>query len=229
MKNIIEYVFSKCGSLIGLFLLFFILTTMQAFAQNTKVYLERGGAKQVILSGGEVEVRTGGLIDMQAGSTLTVNAAATINIADAPTFSNLSVTYGVGAATGVYSGALSAASIAATAHTGATLSLTGAADINGAVTMGADNTVSTMAANGALTVHASVTAPAITGTTSIGVPATGMVFVGLRTIAQLQAATAVAGELGICSTCSPVEVFISTGAGAPNTGGYGNAAGAQLD
>jgi hypothetical protein len=70
---------------------------------------------------------------------------------------------------------------------------------------------------------------ALTSNTSIGVPATGMVFVGLRTIAELMAATAVAGQIGICSNCSPVEVFISTAAGAPNTGGYSNAVGLQLD
>ena len=191
--------------------------TGAAYAQNTKVYLERGGAKQVILSGGEVEVRTGGLIDMQAGSTLTVNAAATINIADAPTFSNLSVTYGVGAATGVYSGAVSAASIAATAHTGTTLALTGAADINGAVTMGADNTVSTMAANGALAVHASVTAPAITGSTSVTgakvVVSGGALQLYSRTQAQIEAFTPLAaGELYYCNDCTATAVCVSSAA-----------------
>lgn len=42
-----------------------------AYAQNTLVYLEQGGAKQVVLSGGEVEIRSGGTIDVQSGATFT--------------------------------------------------------------------------------------------------------------------------------------------------------------
>jgi hypothetical protein len=191
------------------------LFTGPLMAQNTKVYIEQGGAKQVIKSGGEIEVRSGGLIDMQAGSTLTINQAAQLNISASPTFTDLSVTYGVGAATGVFSGALSAASVAAPAHTGATLALTGAADINGAVTMGADNTVSTMAANGALTVHASVTAPAITGSTSVTSPlyiGTGAIRLYSRTKAQINAlATPAIGDAYYCSDCTAVTMCVSTG------------------
>jgi len=115
------------------------------------------------------------------------------------------------------------ASVAAPAFTGATLALTGASAILGANEWGAENTQSTMTAAGALTVFASVTSPLISS------GATGAMRCGTRTIAQLLAATAVMGEFGICSDCTPVEVFISTGAGAPATGGYGNAAGLQLD
>lgn len=217
MKKITEYVFSKMGTLMGLILLVFILTTMQAFAQNTKVFLERGGAKQVIVSGGELEVRTGGLIDMQAGSTLTVNEAATINIADAPTFSDITVTYGVGAATGVFSGAVTGASFGATgALTGATLATTGAGDINGAVTMGADGTVSTITAAGAAAFHTSVTAPAVTGSTSVSgakVSVTaGPLALYSRSEAQILAIDPVAaGELYFCSDCTTTAVCVSTG------------------
>lgn len=193
-----------------------IFTVSFASAYNTKVYMQQGGAKQVVLSGGEIEVRTGGLIDMQAGSTLTVNEAATINITDAPTFSDITVTYGVDAATVVASGAITAASIAASAHTGATLALTGAADINGAVTMGADGTVSTMAANGALAVHASVTAPAITGSTSVSgakvVVTGGPLSFYSRTKAQINAlVTPAVGDTYYCSDCTAVTHCASTG------------------
>lgn len=113
--------------------------------------------------------------------------------------------------------------------TGAVTSLAGftgtTATFSGDVKRGAENYTSTFTA----TTGAEVMTGAFTSNTSIGVPATGMVFVGLRTIAELMAATAVAGQIGICSNCSPVEVFISTAAGAPNTGGYSNAVGLQLD
>ena len=49
-----------------------LLVCAVAFAQNTLVYLEQGGAKQVVLSGGEIEVRSGGTIDVQSGATWTV-------------------------------------------------------------------------------------------------------------------------------------------------------------
>jgi hypothetical protein len=45
-----------------------------AYAQNTLVYLEQGGAKQVVLSGGEIEVRSGGTLDIQSGATLTAGS-----------------------------------------------------------------------------------------------------------------------------------------------------------
>lgn len=195
-----------------------LFLTSAAYAQNTKVYLQQGGAKQVILSGGELEVRTGGLIDMQAGSTLTVNAAATLNIAENPTFRDLSVTYGVGAATGVFSGAVSGASFAATgALSGATLATTGAGTIAGAAYMGALATRSTVAANGEATFHASVTAPAITGSTSVSgakVSVTGgALALYSRTKAQLRALTpAAAGEAYYCSDCTAVTICVSTAA-----------------
>lgn len=216
-----------------------------ATAQNTKVYLERGGAKQVIVSGGELEVRTGGLIDMQAGSTLTVNAAATINIADAPTFSGISVTYGVGAATGVFSGALSAATLntgqgayelykmdqnvdtaATVTHAGASLtyglsaatgSFSGALDADGQVTMGAAGTVSTITTGGAASFHASVSAPAITGTTSVTgakvVVSGGPLQLYSRTQAQIEAFTPSAvGEVYYCNDCTATSVCVSSAA-----------------
>jgi hypothetical protein len=98
---------------------------------------------------------------------------------------------------------------------GSAISATDAATVAGQFLQGAAATRSTMTAAGVATFHASV-----------GVPATGMVYLGQRTIAQLMAATAVLGQIGICSNCSPVEVFIATAAG---LGAFGNAAGAQLD
>jgi len=99
MKNILSVVVTM------------MLMASAAMAQNTKIYKEQGGAKEVVLSGGEIEVRTGGLIDMQAGSTLTINQAAQLNISAQPTFTDITVTYGIGTATGVFSGAVSAATI----------------------------------------------------------------------------------------------------------------------
>jgi len=116
--------------------------------------------------------------------------------------------------TGTFSGAVGVGG----ALTGTSAAFTTTLDADGQTTLGAANTVSTVTSAGVATFH-----------TSVGVPTTGMVFVGLRTLAQLTAATAVMGQIGICSNCSPVEIFISTAAGAPNTGGYGNAAGAQLN
>lgn len=55
-----------------------LLVCAVAFAQNTLVYLEQGGAKQVILSGGEVEIRSGGVLDVQSGGTV-VLAGATLS------------------------------------------------------------------------------------------------------------------------------------------------------
>ena len=56
----------------------FLLVTLMSGAvhaqYNTKVYMQQGGAKQVVLSGGEIEVRSGGLVDIQSGATMT-NAA----------------------------------------------------------------------------------------------------------------------------------------------------------
>lgn len=194
-----------------------LLVTMAGFAsaQNTKIYKEQGGAKEVILSGGELEVRTGGLIELQQGSTLTVQSGATINIPTAPTFSDLTVTYGVGATTGVFSGAVTAASIAAPAHTGATIALTGAADFNGAVTMGADGTVSTITAAGAAAFHTSVTAPAVTGSTSVSgakvVVTGGPLQLYSRTQAQIEAFTPSAvGEVYYCNDCTVTAVVVSS-------------------
>lgn len=194
---------------------FVLVAVMAGAAQayNAKVYTEQGGAKQVVKSGGEIEVRSGGTVDLQAGSTLNIANAAVIGVISTPTFSNVSVTYGVDAATIVASGAMTAASIAATAHTGATIALTGAADINGAVTIGADGTVSTMAANGAWTMHASVTAPAITGSTSVTSPlyiATGPIRFYSRTKAQVCAIDpTAAGEAYYASDLT--ALMVSTG------------------
>lgn len=210
-----------------------MLFTGVAFAQyNTKVHFVPGGSELVAESGATVTVKSGG--------SLVVEAGATVN--------QLSLTYGLAAATAAFSSTI---------------------DVNGQATFGADNTVSTIPAAGSPSFHGTLTAGILTSAAgvngvnaafsgtldadgqstlgahptvstvtttgaatfyaSVGVPTTGMVFVGLRTIAQLMAATAVLGEIGICSNCAPVEVFISTGTGAPNTGGYATGAGLQLN
>jgi len=69
------------------------LLCFAAFAQNTLVYLEQGGAKQVVDNGGEIEVRSGGILDVQAGATF-APAAITLTGVDvgAPTMSAANVT-----------------------------------------------------------------------------------------------------------------------------------------
>lgn len=46
---------------------------------NVKVYMEQGGAKQVISSGGQVEVLDGGSIEVQSGGTLDLQAGSTLS------------------------------------------------------------------------------------------------------------------------------------------------------
>ena len=41
-----------------------------AAGYQTLIYTEQGGAKQVVASGGEVEVQSGGVLDTQAGATV---------------------------------------------------------------------------------------------------------------------------------------------------------------
>lgn len=43
---------------------------------STKVYREQGGAKEVVASGGEIEVRSGGTLDVQSGATVTLPSGA---------------------------------------------------------------------------------------------------------------------------------------------------------
>lgn len=42
----------------------------------TKVYIEQGGAKQVIASGGEIEVQSGATLDIQSGATFTIASSS---------------------------------------------------------------------------------------------------------------------------------------------------------
>jgi len=44
--------------------------------EQTLVYLEQGGAKQVIASGGEIEVQSGATLDIQSGATLNLHGSA---------------------------------------------------------------------------------------------------------------------------------------------------------
>jgi len=120
----------------------------------------------------------------------------------------------------------------ATAFSGAITSLAGfsgtTGTFSGDVKRGAANYVSTFTATtgaeimtGAFTSLASVTAPNIIATAIARIPSLAL--------ATIMAKTAVMGDIFICNDCSPVEVAISTAAGAPNTGGYANAVGLQLD
>jgi len=120
----------------------------------------------------------------------------------------------------------------ATAFSGAITSLAGfsgtTGTFSGDVKRGAANYISTFTAStgaeimtGAFTSLASVTAPNIIATAIARIPS--------LTLAVIMAKTAVMGDIFICNNCSPVEVAISTAAGAPNTGGYANAVGLQLD
>lgn len=58
---------------------------LSAFAQNVAVYIEQGGAKQVVATGGELEMQSGATLDIQAGTTVT--NAATTTMSGAVTFS----------------------------------------------------------------------------------------------------------------------------------------------
>ena len=55
--------------------------------ENAKVYMEQGGNKQVVASGGEIEVQSGGVIDVESGGALKLAGtaisagAAEINVA----------------------------------------------------------------------------------------------------------------------------------------------------
>lgn len=143
------------------------------------------------------------------------------------TYDDLTVTYGINAATGVYSGAVTGASFAATgALTGATLATTGAGTIVGDFKAGAANYVSTMTAsngNWAITGNvvslAAVQGATITGTTSVAgakVNATaGALGLYSRSAAQIVAIDPVAaGEMYYCSDCAAVAVCVSTGTAA---------------
>ena len=44
--------------------------------KNTTVYLEQGGDKQVVASGGEIEVQSGGTLDIQSGATFNIHGSA---------------------------------------------------------------------------------------------------------------------------------------------------------
>lgn len=53
-------------------LLLLLLAAVPLVAQySTLVYMEQGGSKQVVMSGGEIEVRSGGTVDLQAGASVT--------------------------------------------------------------------------------------------------------------------------------------------------------------
>ena len=103
--------------------------------------------------------------------------------------------------------------------------------VQGAAYFGSNTnaTVSTFTAAGAATFAASVTAPAITGTTSVSggsvIATSGAVRLVLKTKAELRAITPVDGDIYKCSDCSPKKIALSTGGA---VGMFGDALGAQL-
>ncbi len=101
------------------------------------------------------------------------------------------------------------------AVTGTTGSLTGALDVDGQTTLGADGTKSTVTTTGAATFHTSVTAPAIVGSTSVSgakvTASAGPMTLTTKTLLELRSMTPdAAGEVYYCSNCSTTLV-ISTG------------------
>ena len=95
--------------------------------------------------------------------------------------------------------------------------------------IGGDVTVVNLTVSGTLDAGTSVGA-ATTVTGGTGVIATaGPVRLYSRTIAQIMLLTANEGDMFKCSDCSPERIAISTGTGAPNTGGFADAMGLQLD
>ena len=131
---------------------------------------------------------------------------------------NLAATYGVAAATGVFSVSVTAPSFGAVSAT----TLAGSGAITGATTLviqgatylgaNASATVSTITAAGAATFAASVTAPVVTVSGGAFKPYS-------RTLAQLNGITpGGAGEMYYCSDClARIAVSSGTGAGAFTT------------
>ena len=155
-------------------------------------------------------------------TNLTVTGTASWLSTGTYTAQDLIATYGVAAATGVYSGAVTGASFSATgALSGATLATTGAGTIVGAAYIGASNTVSTVAANGVITSGAGIVATTsvaagttVTGATGLFATA-GPVRLYSRTKAQLNLIVpGAAGEQYYCSNCIDAAVVISSGTGA---------------
>jgi len=95
---------------------------------------------------------------------------------------------------------------------------------SGAVTAGTSFTATTSLDAGT-SVGAATT---VTGGTGV-IATAGPVRLYSRTIAQIMLLTANEGDMFKCSDCSPERIAISTGTGAPNTGGFGDAMGLQLD
>ena len=127
------------------------------------------------------------------------------------TSDNLTANYGVAAATGVFSGAVTGASFAATAALSAGTSAT----VVGAAYIGAAGTVSTITAAGAATFNTSVTAPAITGSTSVSGGTLAATAGGFspysRSLAQLNALNpGAAGKFYFCNDCLSA-LAVSTG------------------
>jgi hypothetical protein len=113
-----------------------------------------------------------GLMTLVSGSTLTVDSASVLDISDTPTFQDLTVTYGVNAATGVYSGAVSMTALTATSGAFSTT-----LNVTGNVIQGAANYKSTFtAASGNLDLTGNLVS--LGNVTSVDVTSTDDVIVG---------------------------------------------------
>lgn len=111
--------------------------TALATAQNVAVYMEQGGAKQVVANGGEIEVQSGGTLDVQSGATSTFGG--TLGVTGVGTFTAQSVhTGGVdlnGNSTATNITMDTGSTLAAKAVTCTTIAVSGAADFSGNVTI----------------------------------------------------------------------------------------------
>lgn len=66
----------KYGGILGSLV---VVSVLLAATYNTAVYVEQGGAKQVVASGGELEIQSGGTLDMQSGLTLDLAGEMDVN------------------------------------------------------------------------------------------------------------------------------------------------------
>lgn len=178
----------------------FAATTFAQF--NSKVHFEQGGDT--------LTLESGGLIDMKAGSTITIAGAATINVSDSPTFKDMSVTYGVAAETGVFSGAVSALGLTATGTGASSL------DIGGGLNAGTGN-VALVDTTGKITALsatelANLSGAALTGLAPANIAA-GTLIVGVKPYQHADCETLTPAAVGeFCFSTGTHILNISTAA-----------------
>ena len=140
-------------------------------------------------------LESGGVLTIKSGGSLVVNSGAIVSISSSVTSNDLSLTYGIHAATAVITGAASVGSLANA----------GAITNTGAAYFGAANTVSTITAAGAATFSASVSVPVLSVTNYLDMGA------GLTKSAILALPGGAVGRMWKCSDCTAVHFCVSTG------------------